>query len=887
MEPGEDVNLGNERWRAWQILGWIGIALVACIVLLFGSHKETVVEKGVVLHLKERPEFSYDNLEVRAEKAVFKEFIRRHPEITLRNTSDLKVPNTPSTELLSIAGNIAPDVFRVSFSQMRSYIEEGFVADITDDLDTEYRRNIPEKIWKIAEKEGRYYGIPAEYMNAGLIYNKQLVAEAGLDPEKPPQTWEELFYWAQVLTDRDKIMHWGDKTLVGRWGLGWLLGEAIEDRNFTTTAGEFFANLVWQYGGKMAVEKDGKYRVSYASPAGKKALDLIWKFKWAHWFKDEQGRVITLRDASGNVVVTRDQFEKLAARGPYRDEYGQKWDLRKLDSERRIIRGVINGSASGEEALGGTSRGFVLFAVGAERCAMAIGYPRRNLVKMVQGYGHKDLYGFAPLPVVKGGRPANMVRGFVYAVNAQIRDPKIRKAAVEYIKFLCSEEANRMRTEQYLAEDWGILVRPDWLRKFGYNDVYEQIPKEWRESYQKMMAHSRLAPLFGKYAQIQSNELKEPLQRILLADAEKPDLMRLLKTSEKRANTMVLGMRDPKDMARKRRIAIIVLSLAVLVIGFIVVRYLRELTQAYSSDTGPAAVSGRKGGWTHHVGAWIFLIPAVLTILLFQYYPLLRGSAMAFYDWKLLGPKTFVGLDNFIEAFSQPLFYKVVKNTLYYVGLTMSLGFVAPVILAILLAEVPKGKIFFRVIYYIPYVTTGLVILFLWKMLYYPGESGFLNTLLAHFGLGPYRWLEDPKLAMICVVLPGIWAGAGAGSIIYLAALAGIPEEVYEAADLDGAGVFDKIIKITIPFLKPLLIINFVGAFIGAFHASANILMMTGGGPLNATNVLGTEIFIKSFIYLKFGYATALAWILGAFLIGFTLQQLKIMKNLEYRTTGK
>jgi multiple sugar transport system permease protein len=196
------------------------------------------------------------------------------------------------------------------------------------------------------------------------------------------------------------------------------------------------------------------------------------------------------------------------------------------------------------------------------------------------------------------------------------------------------------------------------------------------------------------------------------------------------------------------------------------------------------------------------------------------------------------------------------------------------------------------------------VILFLWKQFYDPSENGLLNQLLGQgagllnsltglFGL-PWRlpetvkidWLGDPSVAMLAVVLPGVWAGAGPGSIIYLAALKTISDELYEAADLDGASIWTKVRMITLPSLKPLIIINLVGAFIGAFKAMENIFVMTGGGPLYRTHTIGLEIWYNAFMYLKFGYATAAAWIMGAMLIGFTLYQLRILRDVRFSAGG-
>jgi ABC-type sugar transport system permease subunit len=149
----------------------------------------------------------------------------------------------------------------------------------------------------------------------------------------------------------------------------------------------------------------------------------------------------------------------------------------------------------------------------------------------------------------------------------------------------------------------------------------------------------------------------------------------------------------------------------------------------------------------------------------------------------------------------------------------------------------------------------------------------------------PYRWLSNPKTAMLSCVIPMVWAGMGPGCLIYLAALKGIPDEYYEAADMDGANFVDKIIHVVFPILRPLIIINFIGVFIASWYtATGNILVMTGGGA--ATEVVGLHIWFKAFTFLKFGPATAMAWMLGFMLIGFTVHQLRILSRLEFRAAG-
>ena len=173
----------------------------------------------------------------------------------------------------------------------------------------------------------------------------------------------------------------------------------------------------------------------------------------------------------------------------------------------------------------------------------------------------------------------------------------------------------------------------------------------------------------------------------------------------------------------------------------------------------------------------------------------------------------------------------------------------------------------------------------------FPARESFLTSLLRiplrMFDRMPeaIQWLDDPGTAMLACVIPMVWAGMGPGCLIYLAALKGIAEDYYEAADIDGATFTDKILFIVFPILRPLIIINFVGVFIGSWYGAAGqILAMTGGA--SQTEVADLHIWFKAFTFLKLGPATAMAWVLGALLIGFAVYQLKILSKVEFRSTG-
>ena len=281
---------------------------------------------------------------------------------------------------------------------------------------------------------------------------------------------------------------------------------------------------------------------------------------------------------------------------------------------------------------------------------------------------------------------------------------------------------------------------------------------------------------------------------------------------------------------------------------------------------------------------YAIMLPAILAIIVWKYIPLLLGSMMAFQNYNLVGPSDWIGFQNFADVLFDPNWWIALLRTLYYMFLMLGLGFFPPVILAILLQEVSHYKLLYRVIYYLPAVVSGIIVIYLWKLFYDPSDAGIFNQLLMSVGIPKLRWLEDPSLAMLLTVIPTIWAGVGPGCLIYLAALKGIPDELYEAADIDGASFFTKIRHIVMPNLKSLLIIQFIAAFIASAQQSGFILVMTFGGPNNATKVADLVIFEKAYLYLSFGLATAMAWMLGVVMMGFTIIQLRKITNMEFKS---
>jgi multiple sugar transport system permease protein len=492
-------------------------------------------------------------------------------------------------------------------------------------------------------------------------------------------------------------------------------------------------------------------------------------------------------------------------------------------------------------------------------------------------------------------------------INSQVKDKRVRDAAWEYIKFWGSEEATRIRCKVFVEAGLAKFIAPRYLKRYGYTQYLKQVPKGWAETLDEALRSGRPEP-YGRNCENIYAEMTPPLDRAWLSD--NVDLKKELDKAVAHCNEKLLGVIDPAVLAFRRRVAAIV----VLVLATLFTLIFRFVIRSFSRDYESAEVGKKervkktsRAAWRRTLFAFLIMSPALISIAVWAYYPLARGSLMAFQDYRIVAGTKWVGLHNFSEVLFTPQVWKAFWNSFVFMLLSLGLGFFSPIILALMLHEIPRGKILYRTLYYLPAVTTGLVIMFLWKFFYSPNPVGLLNRLLAginevcldrlnallavlHIPPVPLfetqTWLQDPKLAMLCVVLPIIWAHVGPACIIYLAALKSVPEDVYEAADLDGAGVLQKIRHITVPYLRPLIIINFVGAFIHAFRSFDFIFVMTGGGPAYATHVAGLEIWYNAFLYLKFGYAVAMAWLLGSLLVGFTVFQLRILSRLQFKTAG-
>ena len=281
-----------------------------------------------------------------------------------------------------------------------------------------------------------------------------------------------------------------------------------------------------------------------------------------------------------------------------------------------------------------------------------------------------------------------------------------------------------------------------------------------------------------------------------------------------------------------------------------------------------------------------FLLPSLIGMLVFSLLPLVISAFISLTDWngldQLLAPgmfqEHFIGLDNFKNILSSSEFWQVLGNTCYYIVLYIPIMLAASLSVAQLLSQSRKGVTAFRIIYYIPVLTSWVAASLIWKTVLSP-EYGALNNLLAVFGIEGPGWLLDETWAMPAVVLVSVWKDMGFFGLILLSGMIGIDRGYYEAAELDGAGAWTKFRRITLPLMTPANFYVLIVSLINAFQLFPQIMIMTDGGPNGATQVMVERIYKYGFRYYRMGYASAFSWILFVIIMVCTFIQMKGQKR--------
>lgn len=279
-----------------------------------------------------------------------------------------------------------------------------------------------------------------------------------------------------------------------------------------------------------------------------------------------------------------------------------------------------------------------------------------------------------------------------------------------------------------------------------------------------------------------------------------------------------------------------------------------------------------------HVTAYGFLSLALVVFAIFSWWPIVRGVVLSFQQVNFVTSPDWVGWENFERLFADPLFGVAWRNTLYFTLLALVLGFGVPFLTAVVLNELRHAKGYFRLLVYLPVMLPPVVTALLWKWFYDPGP-GLFNSVLRGLNLPTLQWLDSASTSMISLVLVITWANMGSATLIYLAALQTIPGELYEAADLDGAGIVKKVWHVTIPQTKFVILMLLLLQVVATMQIFTEPFIMTGGGPEESTVTVLLLLYRYAFYYNDFGTASALSLILFAVLGVFSFLYLKITRK--------
>ena len=269
----------------------------------------------------------------------------------------------------------------------------------------------------------------------------------------------------------------------------------------------------------------------------------------------------------------------------------------------------------------------------------------------------------------------------------------------------------------------------------------------------------------------------------------------------------------------------------------------------------------------------------MLAFLIIVAYPMVYGIAMSFFENVTLNSYVFVGLDNFKDMFSSSVVLKSLKNNLIYPLMVVPGTICLSLLISELVFRLPRGGGIFRNTLFLPHITSGIAVATIWKVLFLP-DTGLINMVLKSIGIAsPPRWLASTTWALPSIAIVAIWQAFGFSMLFFLAGLQGIPKEMYEAGELDGAIGFKRFLYITFPMLTPTIFFVTVTNIIGSFKVFDLILMMTNGGPANATNVMVYQIYKAGIVNLRYGYASAISLVLFAIILLITFIQMILEKK--------
>ncbi len=282
--------------------------------------------------------------------------------------------------------------------------------------------------------------------------------------------------------------------------------------------------------------------------------------------------------------------------------------------------------------------------------------------------------------------------------------------------------------------------------------------------------------------------------------------------------------------------------------------------------------------WKEAVVGYLFLTPNIFGFVIFTVFPVIGSLLISFSDWNLINRPSGVGFANYRQLFHDSVYWHTMSNTVYYSFFSVLINIILALALAMLLNKKIRGINLFRAAYFLPVIYSSVAVALIWQWLF-DYQMGLFNQILHRFNLGPFPWINSPEWALPCVILVAVWKGVGYNMVIYLAALQGVPRELYEVAKIDGANAWKTFWNVTCPMISPTTFFVTVTSIINSFQVFDLTTVLTNGGPADATNTLVMLIYQNAFQFFRMGYASAIAYTLFGIVLIFTILQTVLAKR--------
>ena len=478
-----------------------------------------------------------------------------------------------------------------------------------------------------------------------------------------------------------------------------------------------------------------------------------------------------------------------------------------------------------------------------------------RLLRQVE-QGSLDI-GVAPLPRHPDGKKVNVMYESGWCVPVSSRHP--REAAL-LAAFMAGEEANRIRATRHLEIPSSRSVAEELVGQdlHGFERAFVAEVPSCRQPW---------GSLIERFSEIEWT-LQDAVDEVLVNGQPMHETMDryAAKIDHQLENTRLHATSEFRPIREHSEILGFLLIIACIVVLASGLLYARA-----------------RGKSRHTTGTALgFLAPSLLHLTVFVLTPIIFAGYLSLHRWDVVVPdKPFVGLGNFRELISDPSFWNALKNTLLYT-LNVPVSMVFSLAVALMMNRRFKGIALFRTLYFLPSVTSFVAIALVWMWIYHP-TFGVANFLLQLVGLGPFAWLNSTSTAMISVMIFSIWLGLGYQMVIFLAGLQGIPEELYDAARIDGSSSWNRFWHITLPLLRPTTFFILITSVISSFQVFTSIYVMTAGGPVRSTDVIVYHIYQSAWEELRMGYASAMSWVLFVIIVIATWIQFRFIgRQVEY-----